>query len=194
MIDKEQQTANIDTLWEIFKADLQSAVKEFVPHRKSSARDRPPWITPQVKKLLRARNRLFKKHQKRPNESCAAKLKSLKKKIQKSTKEAYWSYTESLITEDNTSSGTKRLWTFIKHKKTDSIDVAPLKQNNILKDLPKDKAEILNNQFSSVFTSDCPEDYPDDTAWASENQYPLIPDVKVAVEGVHKLFKRLKPK
>jgi hypothetical protein len=41
-------------------------------------------------------------------------------------------------------------------KKTDSIGIASLKENGILRDTPKEKAEILNAQFSSVFTKKCP--------------------------------------
>ena len=76
----------------------------------------------------------------------------MKKTIKKTTKEAYWNYTESVITEDSKKSNNKKLWTFIKHRKTDSIDIAPLKENGLLKDAPRDMAEILNQQFSSVFT------------------------------------------
>ena len=79
------------------------------------------------------------------------KMKSLKKTIHKATKEAYWSYTENLLIESENNSHNKKLWNFIKHRKTDSVDIAPLKENGVLKDSPKEKAEILNAQFSSRF-------------------------------------------
>ena len=98
-----------------------------------------------------------------------------------------------MITENESQSGNKKVWTFIKHKKTDSIDIAPLKENNILKDFPKDKAEILNKQFSSVFTTDSPSDYPDLKTWQKSSQYPNIPEITVSVDGTQKLLSDLNP-
>ena len=72
--------------------------------------------------------------------------------------------------ESEAKSNIKKLWTFIKHKKTDSVDVAPLKENGLLKDSPKDQAEILNNQFSSVFTTDSPSDFPDHTPFKNNKK------------------------
>jgi hypothetical protein len=90
-------------------------------------------------------------------------------------------------------SNNKKLWTFIKHKKTDSIDIAPLKDSGLLRDAPKEKAEILNKQFSSVFTTDSPSDYPDHSPWTSGRQYPEISEIIVSEDGVRKLLENLDP-
>ena len=187
------ENADADTLWNCFKTSLQAAIRKCIPHRPSSSRDRPPWISTKSKKLIKARDHLFKKFQSHPTESRKNNLKSLKKRIQKTTKEDYWRYTENMLTEDGNQSNNKKLWTFIKHKKTDSIDIAPLKENGILKDAPKDKARILNKQFSSVFTTDSPDQFPDKSIWHTEKKYPDIKNIKVTVEGVEKLLNGLNP-
>ena len=192
-IETDSQNSDVESLWETFKSCLQTAIKKHIPHRTSSHRDRPPWITQKVRRLIRARNRLFKKIQKHSTDARKERLNSLKKTIRKASKEAYWTYTESLITEENRANNNKKLWTFIKHKKTDSIDIAPLKENGVLKDSPKDKAGILNSQFSSVFTTDSPDDFPDKSPWTSSHQYPNIADIKVSEEGVNKLLSNLNP-
>ena len=87
-IEAQIEENDVDTMWNTFKTSLLSAVTQFVPHRTSSARDRPPWITPNVKKLLKARDHLFKKTQQKSTESRKLKQKSLKKSIHKATKEA----------------------------------------------------------------------------------------------------------
>ena len=156
-----EDTSEVNSLWDTFKSSLLTAIDQFVPHRTSSTRDRSLWITSEVKKLIRARNHLFNKIKQNPTDNRKGKLRSLKKKINKATKEAYWSYTENLITETDSNSNNKQLWTFIKHRKTDSIDIAPLKVNDTVKDTPREKAKILNAQFSSVFTKDNPCDFPD---------------------------------
>ena len=151
---------DVETMWETFKTSLQSAISQFIPHRTASSQDRPPWITRKIKKLLNVRNHLHKKMQRNTNTG-KEKMKSLKKTIHKATKKhtglTLKIYSQNLkITSHN-----KKLWNFIKHKKPDSVDISPLKENGVLKDSPKEKAEILNAQFSSVFTKNSPTDFSD---------------------------------
>jgi len=54
--------------------------------------------------------------------------------------------------------GNKKLWSFIKRRKTDSVGVTPLKYKGMLWDKPKAKAEILNEQFKSVFSNPTPDE------------------------------------
>ena len=46
----------------------------------------------------------------------------------------------------------KKLYTFIKHKRSDSSGVAPLKSNGSTYTDPVQQATVLNQQFESVFT------------------------------------------
>ena len=193
VIADQKDSRDVDHLWTTFKSGLLSATEKFVPQRACSTRDRPPWITPNVRKLMRSRNHLYKKNRAEPTASRKDKLKRLKRTINKTTKEAYWNYTETILTESDTNTNNKKLWTFVKHRKTDSIDIAPLKEKGILKDEPKDKAEILNKQFSSVFTTDSPDDFPDLKTWQKESSYLAIPEIKVSVKGVHKLLMEQNP-
>ena len=45
----------------------------------------------------------------------------------------------------------KHFWNFIMHKKQDAQSVAPLKRDGVLTDDAQQKANILNQQFQSVF-------------------------------------------
>ena len=45
-------------------------------------------------------------------------------------------------------------WNYIKLNRTDSIGVPPLKVENNVVDSNKDKANILNKHFQSVFTNE----------------------------------------
>ena len=187
-------TTSVDSLWNTFKSTLLTAISEHVPHRNASNRDSPPWITTKIKKTINARNHLYKKIQSKPSDSRKEKLKALKKCINKATKQAYWNYTETIVSEntpDNNRSNNEKLWTFIKHRKTDSIDVAPLKDNGILKDSPQDKAEILSKQFSSVFSTDKPSDFPTLKPWQKNLHIPDINDIQISVDGVLKLLNDL---
>ena len=52
----------------------------------------------------------------------------------------------------NTRGTSKRFWTYIKHKKTDKNGVSPLKRRGKLETDPVNQANILNDQFKSVFS------------------------------------------
>jgi hypothetical protein len=71
--------------------------------------------------------------------------------------------------------------------KTDSIDIAPLKENGKLEDSHIWTANILNKQFSSVFTTDHPPDFPHHTICECELKHPNI-SIRITTEGVTKLL------
>ena len=77
----------------------------------------------------------------------------------------------------------------MKHCRTDHTGVSPLRQNGILHSNPTAKAEILNQQFQSVFT--------DDRSPQETNLYnstlPEMPDIEITETGVLKLLQNLKP-
>lgn len=66
--------------------------------------------------------------------------------MRRETRAAYWNYVETIIlpeTSDEPNRGNKKLWSFMKHRKTDSVGATSLKYKGMLWDKPKDKAEIL---------------------------------------------------
>ena len=84
----------------------------------------------------------------------------------------------------------KRLWSFIKSKRTDSCGVAPLKRDGIAYSDARMKANIMNNQFTSVFTSEDPlQPLPD----LGPSPHPAVSDITITQEGVHKLLCHLNP-
>ena len=160
-IDTNRETMTANELWNQLIAALNEAVKSHIPHRNASNRDRPPWINGKLKKLIKNSDRLFKKTKKGSKKSKlrTTELQTSKSTIRKETRTAYWIYVDSGITpnqDDHNRNGNKKLWSFIKHRRTYSVGIAPLKENGILMDAPLDKARIPNAQFSSVFTKESP--------------------------------------
>ena len=82
----------------------------------------------------------------------------------------------------------KKLWLYIKHKKQDSSGVAPLEDTDgiLYSDTPA-KADILNNQFRSVFTK---EDF-DNLPSKGPSPHPTMPNLQVNSNGIKQLLKGL---
>ena len=83
---------------------------------------------------------------------------------------------------------TKRLWQYIKAKRRDCAGIAILKSHGKEFTKPKKKADILNEQYDSVFTLEDPvlPQLPD-------SPYPDMPNIHIDNNGVIKLLSGLNP-
>ena len=131
----------------------------------------------------------------RRNSKANHRYKILKSVFQRKLRHAYWDYMEDIFafndtcckTNDNKPTATKpskRFWSFIKSQRQENSNVAPLRENGKLVSDTNKKAEILNKQFSSVFTSKTtpPPSF-------EESPYPSMPKINVSINGVTKLLK-----
>ena len=88
-------------------------------------------------------------------------------------------------------------WTFDKHKKNGKTGVSSLKQDVKLYSHPVDKAELLNKQFQSVFSSSeevSKEDFSRNYKMPTvESQFPVLDIINITLNGITKLLKDLKP-
>ena len=140
-----------------------------------------------MKCMCRRKAKSFQKaRQTKISRDCEQYLR-LKSATQKNCQEAYNNY---LIKNLNSNpNGNKRLGALIKSKQHDHLGVAPLKEGNIIHCDPTQKANILNRQFTSVFTNDTKTSLPD----LGPSPYPSMKDITASCEGVVKLLKNLKP-
>ena len=107
-----------------------------------------------------------------------------RKNVKHECRKAYNGYVMSLIDDNNNVS--KRLWSYV--KRTDHCGIAPLKQDEKTFTTPKDKAEILNNYFSSVYTSEDVSTIPT----LDYVNFPNISPVIIHNEGIINLLSNLK--
>ena len=161
---------------------------------------------------MRKRDKLYSKYKQTRLDKYHNAFKSLKSEIQKQLRQAYWAYIQDMINpeqENNDDRGNKKFWTYIKHVKQDSSGVAPLKdKHGKLVDDAKGKAEILNEQFTSVFSKISPLTLAQSSAQTfrkhlqssgpqgSQNYrspHPSMPDIEISENGVSKLLQKLKP-
>jgi hypothetical protein len=182
---------------EIFTDDLEQSINRNIPHKITKQKNKCPWISAEIKKLMKRRDRLYKKYRKSADQSHEKEYKDLKHTIQKKCRRKYWEYIEDVVTPTPESDGNcmKRFWSFIKHRKKDHNEIGSLRDNGILYTEPVKKANILNNQFKSAFTEkiEITKEEFEHSYMSTDKPNKTAPDINITCAGVERLLERLKP-
>ena len=215
-------TPNSDTeeIWTELKEGLHTACTDHVPHKTTKKKPGLPWMDYETKKLIRRRDRVYKRLKKLGNppsenkdpdhvdqvdtslieliEKLQTELKSLKKTIQRRLRRAHWQYVERIIVDtENPQTSSKKLFSFIKARRTEGQTISPLKDEGQLVSDPEKQAEILNKHFASVFnkkTSITDEDFEQRCPKPpNQIEYPKCKDIDITENGVRKLLSSLNP-
>jgi hypothetical protein len=191
IMEETTEDTPVDTILQKLTTSLNDAIDTHVPSKMTRTKERPPWISAETKRLLRKQKELFMKQRGCAMASRAAQqYRSLKAFTQRSIRKSYWQYVEKTVTEtdDGEMKTDKKFWKYVKHQRQDAQGVAPLKNNGKLEDDPVKKANILNNQFQSVFSPRTPF-----VREAIPNNTPRMPEINITEEGVHKRMRALNP-
>ena len=186
-----------EELWTVFKTDLNKSIDTHIPHKLARVKNSLPWISPEIRRLIHRRDRLYKRKKKSADPHIAGKFKDVKRQVQRELRRAYWKYVEGIVTpteEDKPTSSMKKFWTYIKHCRTDKSGVAPLRENGILHSNPMDQATILNRQFQSAFSESCQYSEEEFRERCDMGQsFPTAPDLIISENGILKLLQKLNP-
>ena len=108
--------ADVNELWIKFGNAIRDGTDKFIPHRRQKLRVGLPYVTNDLRKLMRRRDRLYDKIKKaRRNvshhdhaSSLKSRYKKLKADIQRKLRTAYWGYIASVITPPDETSTPKK--------------------------------------------------------------------------------------
>ena len=188
-LDKFSLSDSVEEMWTNFSTNMTKLKNEYVPSKLSSTRTTQPWTNSTTKRLSRRKKRSFKKQRKSKKKRDIARYHRLKTESQRECRKAYHSYIQNFI-DPEAKSNPKKFWAFIKSKRQENSGVAPLRnRDGILYSDSKMKAEILNEQFSSVFNKDEDDEMPD----MGSSPHPPMDRIKVTEKGVYLLLARMEP-
>jgi hypothetical protein len=185
-ISEHHASNPINSLWSNFK-NLCKEIMDTVPSKTTKQRFSQTWITTPIKKLSRRKHRAYNIARKTNKHKDWERYRSLKKKVQTECRTTHNNHINNIVTGED--SKCKRLWSYMKGLRRDNSGIAPLKRDGLLHSDPKTKAELLNNQLSSVFTSEDKINMPELGQSKTDN----IPTLIVHQEGVAKLLRNLNP-
>jgi histone H3/H4 len=148
-----------------------------------------PWLNRSLKRMFRRKARLHK-HAKRTGN--LKEYRHFQKECKRQFRKAEWDHINNIISEGVENNNSKPFWNYMKSKKQDNIGVAPLKRSGGLTNESKEKAEILSNQFKSVFTKPKPN-ISTTVLQCTTRAGSTMQNLKITVEGVEKLLKNTNP-
>jgi len=180
----------INTLWDNFKGILLNAQTNNVPTKLTSTRYNQPWFNRDCKIAIRRKNRKHKIYKNSNIEADQMKYKKAAKEARIQCNKARNEYIKHTLYEEKPAQKNKKLFTYIKHKRTDITGVSPLLDHkSIIQTDDKELAEILNKQFGNVFSVD---DHKSPNIEGPTN--PEISDIIFTAKGIEKLLKIINPK
>ena len=172
----------VEYLWTRLKDGLTHIMDKHIPSRMTNSRKSLPWFNRKLKQMVRRKARLYKQA-KRTNQW--NEFNAFQKECKRAFKRAETDHINATIQKGLDENNTKPFWRYVKSRREDKVGISPLKKMGQLYNDSKDKAQILVDQFSSVFTREDPKaNLPTKKKLYNQKINPL----RVTTEGVKKLL------
>ena len=84
-----------------------------------------PWITPEVKKLIRKKRRVYNKAKKNKSEKHRASIREIQNRTRDPLRAAHWDYVNQMLKKGLDEGDNKQFWNYLKAQRQDSQGVAP---------------------------------------------------------------------
>ena len=175
----------VEDIWQQIK-NISSNVLEQVPAKMTSRRFNQTWVNRTCRRLFRRKRRAYNKARRTNREQDWENFRELRRETQRACNKAAADHVARRVSTD-TDKTRKSLYKYIKNSRTDNNGVSTLEVDGRSFSTPKEKANALNRQFSSVF-SPISDSVPD----LGPAKATTIPDIVFEVNGIQKLLKNTK--
>ena len=181
---------SLEENWSFFKDTLNKLADKHIPSKLTSSRNSLPWISRGIRRQMRRRDHLLKKARRSSDKNSPAwsAYRLQRNKVVKLLKSSHDNYLNEEI-GGSLKENPKRFWSFIKRTRSEGMGIPTLRQGDSVFISDKDKANLLNKQFESVFTRD--NGFLPSTPSISHNIYSSIGEIKFDEAGVRKLLTTL---
>ena len=152
----------------------------------SSSNSSQPWETPLLRRLSRKKQRLYNRAKLSGLPEIWAQYRAAKKLMQQQCRQIHTKYLSDIF--DCTSSrSNKNLWSYVKSKRRDHVSIPSPEADGTVVTGAQEKTELINQQFTSVFTHENTSTLPDLMA----SSFPTIVPDNINVNSVEKLLSGL---
>ena len=183
---------DVEEVWGNIKSRVTEAMTKNIPKISINKKSKKPkWFTGEVKKSVRKKYYLFMKYLKSDASYDYWKYIEARNACNRTIKKAKREYERKISHECK--SNPKRFWQYVQSKTKCSTGISPLdKGNGNLAYDNVEKANILNDYFSSVFTRENVENVPEmESGCRSDGAF--LAEVQVTADAVKHKLKLLNP-
>ena len=182
----EPNLRSVDDNWNLFKKYTLEAMEKFIPHRMSKSKQSHPWINRDIIRHMRKRDKLFARARKENTQKLWSSYRKQRNYVTKLLRQSYNTYMEDVL-GPSLDENPKQFWSFIRSQRREAVGIPTLTVNGNNSATDKEKAEALNQQFTSVFTDEDISTLPT----KGNSSFQSIQDLDIGVEGVLKQLKQL---
>ncbi|XP_048586171.1 uncharacterized protein LOC125568296 [Nematostella vectensis] len=185
----------VDENWAALFEGLKDALDKFVPHKMSKGKRHLPWVSPAIKRLMRKRDRAYKKAKRLSKEKNLRSYRRIRNYTTKCIRDTHNIYLSEVLVglapDPSTPNpgGAKRAWSYLKLLRSESLGIPTLFQGDQISASDSSKAEALRVQYESVFTQEDLTNIP----VLGDSPYQEVADLTFTTNGIHKQLKNLQP-
>ena len=204
---------SVEELWTSFADALEAGMQECIPMKLLSCKGSLPWITQEIKRVIRKRDKLYTAFKASGDSGKRKSFLALRQLIKRKIQQAYQSHLEGLLGLGNNdqSCDRKKLFSFLKNSRQDQQGPTPLQNNGKLTSDITDQCNVHNQQFQSVLMPRSPlslsrlaqmklQDMVDEGKMSPgtvpqtfRNKNQTMPQIEISINGILKLLYNLKP-
>ena len=175
-------------IWNFLKTNFCKIIENNVPTKISSSKFHQPWINTETKRMIRRKNRWFRRAKTSNTPHVWNIYKKLKSETQKTCRKTHETYLNSIFENDKSN---KKLWSYIKNKRQENVGIPELRNSDkTLTNDPAKKAFLIHEQFDSVFSNPSPKIT---NTFKKKNRLPNIHEIKIDRKGLLKLLLNIDP-
>ena len=181
-------TRSVQENFDLLTSFIQDSADKHIPSKTSRSVSSIPWITPEIRRKIRRKNKTHAKAKKTGSSKLRSKFETLRREIKAEVRKQHDLYVNNLV--GDVKANPRDFYRYINSQKKDTQGIPPLKRKNgkgvAQSDL--EKAEEFNGQFTDVFSKNEHTQVP-----LLDRSAPFMNDIAVSKDGVIKLLKGLNP-
>ena len=151
---------DVEEGWSILKDKVLCGMNKFLPKTKrNNGKPKPPWMSNEIKKSIKNKYKLFKRFLESKNSYHYKQYIEKRNEVSKQLKHLKKEQERKIANECKINP--KAFWQFVNSKRKCKIGISALKkEDGTYTNSDREKAEVLDNLFSSVFTNENHNDLP----------------------------------
>ena len=174
--------------FDLITSFIQESADKHIPSKTSRSVSSVPWITPEIRRKIRRRNKTHAKAKKTGSSKLRSKFETLRREIKADVKKQHDLYVNNLV--GDIKANPRDFYRYINGQKKDTQCIPPLKRRNGngVAESELEQAYENNGQFTDVFNKNEHSQVP-----LPNRSAPFMNDIVVSAVGVTKLLKDLNP-